>query len=98
MRLRGNRGKPRGEFARELTKVLIAKDVNNSYLWACLVQNGQVVGKAFIDMMVVGSRHPPVDLIDPICSVMGLSDERRAELHRAAAIDRGYRIGDVRAA
>lgn len=97
MRQRGNRGKPKGEFAREITKVLIAKDVNNSVLWAHLVQGGHAVGKAFIDMVVVGTRHPPVDLIDPICAALQLTDERRAELHRAAAIDKGYRI-DLRAA
>lgn len=93
MRNRGNRVKPKGEFAREATKCLIAVEANNTELHRALREGGERCSKTYLDMVLSGSRHPRVELVEAICSCLGLTDERRHRLHRAAALDQGYRLG-----
>jgi hypothetical protein len=95
MRQHRERNAPSSEFGRMLTRVLIARDLNNDDLRRRLAGEGRPLSKQFIGFLCNGRRDPSVGLIGAVARVLDLTEDWTQRLYRAAAIDRGYRIGAV---
>jgi hypothetical protein len=93
MRTRHHRVGSSNEFGRMLTRVLVAPDLNNNDLRAPLEKDGRRrLSKQLVGMLCNVQRDPPLALIGAIGEVLDLPDHWVERLHRAAAVDRGYRI------
>lgn len=96
MRTRRYRAEASNEFGRMLTRVLVARDLNNDDLRVPLEKDEQRrLSKQFVGMLCNGQRDVPLELIASIAKVLDLPDDWIERLYRAAAVDRGYKIGAV---
>jgi hypothetical protein len=78
-----------------LTRVLVARDLNNDDLRRQLGVNGRKLSKQFVGMLCNGVKNPPIGLIEDIGRALDLPDDWITRLWRAAAIDKGYQIGAI---
>jgi hypothetical protein len=95
MRIHRERNRPSNEFGRLLTRVLVARDINNDDLRRRLVANGRKISKQFVGQLCIGVKNPPIGLIGDIGHVLDLPDDWVKRLWRAAAVDKGYEIGAI---
>ena len=84
------------KFGLELTRALTARAMTERDLMRAMVANGNGVSRQYINMLVHNHRTPPPDLVDKIADAVRMQREERTILHRAAALDSGYRIGILR--
>ena len=78
-----------------MTRVLVARDLNNGDLRRRLELDGYRVSQQYVQFLVDGQRRPSLEMLDRIGRLLDLTDEWIVLLHRAAALDHGYRIGSV---
>jgi hypothetical protein len=77
-------------LARELSQLMIAKATSP----ARLARRGRLKNSEdYLYKILRGERIPPPTTIETIADYLQLPAERRRRLHRAAALDKGYRIG-----
>jgi hypothetical protein len=96
MRTHRRRVEASNEFGRMLTRVLVARDLNNDDLRVRLERDERRrLSKQFVGMLCNGHRDPPLELIGAIAKVLDLPDDCVERMYRAAAVDRGYKIGAI---
>jgi hypothetical protein len=96
MPTRRRRAEASNEFGRMLTRVLVARDLNNGDLRERLEKDEQRrLSKQLVGMLCNGQRDVPLELIASIAKALDLPDDWIERLYRAAAVDRGYKIGAV---
>ena len=82
-------------FPVEFQKALVSKECDQAMVVKAMCRRGYRISKQFLNMIATGSRRVPGAQLKKISEVMGLDEEQRRRLHRAAAIDAGYEIGGV---
>lgn len=50
------------------------------------------VQESYLSAVVAGGRRPSPDWVERVADALRCSDAARGRLHRAAALDRGYRV------
>ncbi len=84
------------KFGLELAKLLNARSMLESDLVRAMRACGTSISRSYINMMTHNERTPPPETIELLSDALKLSRDERTVLHRASAIDNGYRIGAVR--
>jgi hypothetical protein len=96
MRSGRHRVEASNQFGRMLTRVLVARDLNNDDLRVRLEQDERRrLSKQFVGMLCNGQRDVPLELIAAIAKVLELPDDWVERLYRTAAVEQGYKIGAV---
>lgn len=91
------KGKTAGPFfGLELQKYLISRSRTEGDLMRSMERQGNGVTRQFINLLVHNKRAASPPMIEKIGDALGLAVEERQVLHKAAAIDAGYRIGSLR--
>jgi hypothetical protein len=83
-------------FGLELQKFLVAASHTESDLVRMLERMGRKVSKQYVNMVVRNQRSCSPEMIEDIGMALNLSIDQRVFLHRAAALDAGYKIGGMR--
>jgi len=86
------RWKPAGLFSLEVTKILIARRISNIRLVDMLRARGFKGTRQSVDNYIGGLRRVEGPMVEAIGRSLELSEDRIVRLHRAAAIDLGYRV------
>ena len=84
------------KFGIELQKALNAKSWMERDLVHAMVAMGNGITRSYVSMMICDTRTPPPETIEKICDALRLPRDERVYMHRAAALDSGYRIGILR--
>lgn len=84
------------KFGLELAKLLNARAMLEMDLVRAMKANGNGISRSYVSMIVHNERTPPPDTIELLCDALKVPRDERVVLHRAAAIDNGYRIGALR--
>lgn len=58
------------------------------------VDLAEAIGKSqpYTNQVLTGRKHPSPEWVDLVASTLKLSAEKTAELHRAAALDNGFKL------
>jgi len=83
-------------FGLELQKFLNSRDMMEMDLVRAMTANGNGVTRQYVNMILRNIRTPFPDMIEKIGDAIKLIRDERTILHRAAALDNGYRIGSLR--
>lgn len=83
-------------FGLELQKFLNGKAMMEADLVRSMVAIGNGISRQYVNMMLHNQRTPPPDMIERLADALKLPRDDRTILHRAAALDSGYRIGTLR--
>ena len=83
-------------FGLELQKYLISRSQTESDLVRGMTKQGNGVSRQFISMVVRNQRAASPVMIEKFGDALQLSLAERAVLHKAAALDAGYRVGPLR--
>lgn len=83
-------------FGLELAKFLNSRAMLEMDLVRAMSKNGISISRQYINMIVHNTRTPPPDLIERFGDALKLAREERTILHRAAALDSGFKIGTLR--
>jgi hypothetical protein len=62
-----------------------------------MIAIGNSISRQYVNMMTHNERTPPPEMVEKLADAIGLTRDERTRLHRAAAIDSGYRIGALNA-
>jgi transcriptional regulator with XRE-family HTH domain len=84
------------KFGLELQRCLNSRHMMEMDLARNMKAMGNGVSRQYINMIVHNERTPPPETIEKLADGLKLSRDERTILHRAAAIDSGYRIGILR--
>ena len=57
---------------------------------------GNCISRQYVNMIVHNERTPPPEMVEKLADAIGLARDERTILHRASALDNGYRIGVLR--
>jgi len=82
-------------FPLEFQKALVARQMDYARTARAMNKRGYPVSKQYIGMLGGGQRNAPPEQVRRICEVLGLADDERKQLHKAAAIDVGYELGPL---
>lgn len=91
-RQRRCRYRPGSLFALELSKVLIARRLNNLDLHAILKERGYQASRVMVDRFVRGMGVPSGEVVEQMGMGLGLPEDRIMRWHRACALDLGYKV------
>jgi len=80
-------------FPLEFQKALISRESDYARLSRSMGKRGYRLSKQFIGAMGLGTRKVPAEQLKKICEVLGLDEQERQRLHKAAALDYGFEIG-----
>jgi hypothetical protein len=83
-------------FGLELAKALRARSMMEADLVRAMIKTGNGISRQYVNMMIHNERTPPPDMIEKLCDALALARDERTYMHRAAALDSGYRIGVLR--
>jgi hypothetical protein len=83
-------------FGLELQKQLNSRSFMEADLVRAMTAIGNGISRQYVNMIMHNTRTPPPELIERFGDALKLSRDDRTILHRAAALDVGYRIGAVR--
>jgi hypothetical protein len=82
----------RKEFPREFQKALLAHNMDYSYLAKAMERRGYRISRQFIGQVALGQRKIPSLQLQRMSEVLGLDQDERRRLHRAACLDMGYEV------
>ena len=82
-------------FGLEFSKAMNRRHLSQAELARRLNVGGVVLSKQFIGYLVHSRRLASLDTVDALVSCMQCLEDEAVRMHRAAALDAGYRIGDV---
>ncbi len=83
-------------FGLELSKCLVNRSMMEMDLVRAMTAQGNGVSRQYINMIVHNERTPPPELVEKMGDAMRMPRDERTILHRAAALDNGYKIGVLR--
>ena len=84
------------KFGLELSKFLNSRTMMEGDLVRAMNAIGNGISRQYVNMIVHNTRTPPPDMIERLADALKLTRDDRTILHRAAALDSGYRIGTLR--
>ena len=82
-------------FSIELAKALISRETDQTNLARAMTKRGYRISKQFIGAIANGERRVPAEQLRRMCEVLQLDEVERLRLHRAAAIDYGFELGQI---
>jgi plasmid maintenance system antidote protein VapI len=85
------------KFGLEISKALRSRHMMEADLVRSMARVGNAISRQYVNMIVHNERTPPPDMVEKLADAIGLAHAERMVLHRAAALDSGYRIGMLRA-
>lgn len=88
-------GKPGHTFGLELAKCLTARGLTRADLSRMLIRRHTPLSKSYIGMLVANKRPATPSNLIAICAALTLSEFEATRLHRAAALDAGFKIGGL---
>lgn len=82
-------------FGLEFSKCMVARSLSASDLERMLSRARRPLTKQFLGMLMHNKRNATPDTLDSISRALVLSEADEQRLHRAAAIDAGFKIGGM---
>ena len=82
-------------FGLELAKCLTARSITRADLSRILIRRATPLSKSYVGMLVNNKRPATPDNLERICAALQLSEFEQLRLHRAAALDAGFKIGGM---
>lgn len=79
-------------FALEITKIMVSRRLNNLDIHRRIVARGFKGSSVLVDRYTRGDAIPAGEVVEHIGRALELPDGRITALHRAAAMDLGYRV------
>lgn len=88
-------GKPGPTFGLELAKCLTARSLTRADLSRMLTRRRTPLSKSYVGMLVNNRRPATPSNLEAICGALQVTEVEMIRLHRAAAIDAGFKIGGL---
>ena len=82
----------RTRFPELFQRLLVAKETTQANIVRSIAHQGYRISRQFMSLIAKGERSVPPLQLARICEALKLEPNEQAELHRAAAIDHGYKL------